>query len=272
MEKEVLRHHASGVRQKIIEMIYAAQSGHPGGALSAADIVTYLYYEKMDIDADNISSTDRDRFVLSKGHASALLYAILDELGLLDEDIHSFRKVGSKLQGHPSMRYLKGVDMSTGSLGQGASVAVGMALADKLDGNDHHVYCLLGDGESEEGLVWEAMMAAHNYKLSNLTYILDFNHLQIDGHIEDVMDPTPFKEKFEAFGLKVVECDGHDFDSIAKAFDETEAYKEGPQVIIAHTVKGKGVSFMEGEVGWHGAAPNKEQYDQAMSELKKEGA
>ena len=272
MEKEVLKKHANSVRQKIIEMVYAASSGHIGGALSAADIVTYLYFEKMGIDESNVAKTTRDRFVLSKGHASALLYGILDEKGLLKEDIHSFRKINSKLQGHPSMRYLDGVDMSTGSLGQGASVAVGMALSNKLDGNDYHVYCLLGDGESEEGIVWEAMMAASNYKLDNLTYILDFNHLQIDGPIEEVMDPTPFKEKFEAFGLKVVECDGHDFDSIAKAFEETESYKDGPQVIIAHTVKGKGVSFMEAEVGWHGTAPSTEQYEQAMAELKKEGA
>lgn len=270
MENRELKIHAKNVRKKIIEMIYSAQSGHPGGALSAADIITYLYMEKMDISKDNIDSNKRDRFVLSKGHASALLYAILDEKGLLNEDIHSFRKIDSKLQGHPSMRYLKGVDMSTGSLGQGASVAVGMALSNKLDDNGYHVYCLIGDGESEEGIIWEAMMAAHNYRLADLTYILDFNHLQIDGNIEKVMDPTPFKEKFEAFGLCVFECDGHDFDSIRKAFDDASKIKDRPQVIIAHTIKGKGVSFMENEASWHGTAPNAEQYKQALEELERE--
>ncbi len=272
MENRELKVHAKNVRKKIIEMIYSAQSGHPGGALSAADIITYLYMEKMDIDKDNVATTERDRFVLSKGHASALLYAILDEKGLLDEDIHSFRKIDSRLQGHPSMRYLKGVDMSTGSLGQGASAACGMALANKLDRNDHHVYCLVGDGESEEGIIWEAMMAAHNYHLDNLTYILDYNHLQIDGRIEKVMDPTPFKEKYEAFGLYVSECDGHDFDSIRKAFADAAEIKDRPQVIIAHTVKGKGVSFMENDAAWHGSAPNEAQYKQAMAELDEEEA
>ncbi len=272
MENRELKIHAKNVRKKIIEMIYSAQSGHPGGALSATDVITYLYFEKMDISEDNVSSLDRDRFVLSKGHASALLYAILDEKGLLDEDIHTFRKIDSKLQGHPSMRYLKGVDMSTGSLGQGASVAVGMALANKLDQNGHHIYCLVGDGESEEGIMWEAMMAAHHYHLDNLTYILDLNHLQIDGQIEKVMDPTPFKEKYEAFGLYVAKCDGHDFDSIKKAFAEVSKVDDRPQVIIAHTVKGKGVSFMENDPSWHGSAPNEAQYKQALAELDKEEA
>lgn len=272
MHNEVLKEHARNIRKMIIEMIHAANSGHPGGALSAADVMTYLYFEKMDITKENVDSRERDRFILSKGHASAALYATLKEKGLLDEDIHSFRKIDSKLQGHPSMQYLAGVDMTTGSLGQGSSVAVGMALADKLDQNGHHVYCLLGDGESEEGLVWEAMMAAHHYGLSDLTYILDFNHLQIDGRIEDVIDPTPFKEKFEAFGLATFECDGHDFDSIREAFKKASEVSDRPQVIIAHTIKGKGVSFMEDQASWHGSAPNDEEYMKAIEELDREDA
>ena len=270
MDKLELKKHARNVRKKIIEMVYAAQSGHPGGSLSAADILTYLYYEVMDVNKDNLESKDRDRFVLSKGHASPALYGILDEMGLLDEDITSFRQIGSKLQGHPSMEFLKGVDMSTGSLGQGASVAVGMALANKLDGVPYRVYCLVGDGECQEGLVWEALMAAHNYHLNNLIYILDYNDLQIDGRIEEVMDPTPFKEKFEAFGLRVYECDGHDFDDIESVFKAIEKDDDRPSMIIAHTIKGKGVSFMEGQAQWHGVAPNAEQYQEAMTELSEE--
>ena len=268
MQIEELKLHANSVRQKILTMVHAAQSGHPGGSLSAADLVTYLYFEEMGINEENIKGTDRNRFVLSKGHASPVLYATLDEMGLLNEDITTFRQLGSNLQGHPNMNYVPGVDMSTGSLGQGSSVAVGMALANRLDNNGHNVYALIGDGESQEGLVWEASMAAAHYGLDNLCYILDLNHLQIDGRIEEVMNPAPHKEKFEAFGFNVVECDGHDFESIAKAFASFHNTKGKPTVIIAHTIKGKGVSFMEDNYAWHGSAPNDEQFNQAMSELK----
>ena len=268
MEELELKKHANSVRKKIVDMVYTAQSGHPGGSLGAADIVTYLYFEEMDISENNVKSIDRDRFVLSKGHVSPLLYAVLDEKGLLHEDLHTFRQVNSNLQGHPNMNEVDGVDMSTGSLGQGTSVAVGMALANKLDKNDHRVYALVGDGESEEGIIYEAMMAAHHYHLDNLCLILDLNHLQIDGNNEDVMNPTPHKEKFEAFGFNVTECDGHDFNSIAKAFECFHNEHERPTVIIAHTIKGKGVSFMENNYAWHGSAPNAEQYEIAMNDLK----
>ena len=270
MQIDQLKQHANSVRQKIVAMVHAAQSGHPGGSLSAADIITYLYYEVLDINEDNINSTNRNRFVLSKGHASPALYGILDELGLLHEDILTFRKLHSNLQGHPSIGLVPGVDMSTGSLGQGCSASVGMALANKLDNNGYDVYTLIGDGESEEGLVWEASMAAAHYKLDNLCFILDLNHLQIDGRIEEVMNPGSHVEKFKAFGFNVVECDGHDFESIAKAFAsfKDNKGKGKPTAIIAHTIKGKGVSFMEDNGGWHGVAPNDEQYEIAMNDLK----
>ncbi len=266
MENNELKLHALNVRRDIIEMVYAAQSGHPGGSLGCADIVTFLYFEQMNINKDNLSGKDRDRFVLSKGHCTPALYGTLSERGLIDEDLKTFRKLGSKLQGHPSMHYLKGVDMSTGSLGQGVSVAVGMALANKLDKNNHHVYALLGDGEVEEGLVWEAMMAACHYKLDNLTIIIDNNNLQIDGNVQDVIGPLPLKKKALAFGANAVECDGHDFDSIRKALNSGEEGK--PLVVVAHTIKGKGVSFMENDYGWHGKAPNDEEYAKAMEDLK----
>ena len=265
MENKILELYANRIRQGIVTEVYSAQSGHPGGSLSAADILTELYFEQMDINKENVNTLDRDRFVLSKGHASPVLYATLKEKGLLDEELTSFRNISSHLQGHPNMNYVAGVDMSTGSLGQGISCAVGMAISNKVDKNGHHIYVLLGDGECEEGQVWEASMCAAHYELDNLTAILDYNHLQIDGNIKDVIGPEPFKSKFEAFGWNVVECDGHDFDSLRDAFKSHVENK--PTLIIAHTIKGKGVSFMENNYAWHGSAPNKEQYEQAMKEL-----
>lgn len=269
--KEELLRHAANVRVNIVKMVAGASSGHPGGSLSAADILTDLYFNEMDITAENAGMIDRDRFVLSKGHASPLLYAVLAEKGILSEDeLMTFRRIDSKLQGHPNMNYVKGVDMSTGSLGQGLSAAVGMALANKLDKNDHRIYCLVGDGESEEGQIWEAAMAAAHYKLDNLCAIVDFNGLQIDGNITDVMNPTPFDKKFEAFNWNVLTIDGHDFDQIENAFEEAKACKGKPTVIIAHTVKGKGVSYMENNAAWHGSAPNEQQCEQAVKELRGE--
>ncbi len=268
MDVNGLKQHALNIRRNIVTQVYTAQSGHPGGSLGCADILTYLYFEEMDVNKDNAGSASRDRFVLSKGHTSPALYATLYEAGIINEDLKSFRQLGSNLQGHPNMNYVKGVDMSTGSLGQGISTAVGMALANRLDANGKRVYALVGDGESEEGLVWEAMMAAGHYKLADFCVIFDLNHLQIDGNIEDVMNPTPLDKKAEAFGFNVVECDGNDFESIAKAFDAFHKEKEKPTAIIAHTAKGKGVSFMENNYAWHGSAPNEEQYNQAMEDLK----
>jgi len=256
------------VRRHIVEMVHSAQSGHPGGSLGAADIVTYLYFEEMNINESNLDSTNRDRFVLSKGHTSPCLYSVLYERGFLKDDLNSFRQLGSKLQGHPNMHYVKGVDMSTGSLGQGISTAVGMAIANKVDKNDNRVYALCGDGESEEGLVWEAMMAAGHYKLDNFCVIFDVNHLQIDGNVEDVMNPLPLDEKAKAFGFNVVTCNGNDFDDLKKAFDAARACKGKPTCIIANTTKGKGVSFMENNYAWHGAAPDDEKFAIAMNDLK----
>lgn len=270
MDITVLKNHAKNIRKNIIQMVYSAQSGHPGGSLGAADLMTYLYFEKMDINSENINTLNRDRFVLSKGHTSPALYATLHERGLLNEDLKSFRQINSKLQGHPNMNYIAGVDMSTGSLGQGLSCAVGMAIANKLDQNNHRIYCLVGDGESEEGLIWEAMMAANQYHLDNLCVIFDVNHLQIDGNIEDVMNPLPLDEKAKAFGFNVVVCDGHDFNSIDEAFKQADACKGRPTAIIANTVKGKGVSFMENNAAWHGSAPKQEDYEIAMQDLDKE--
>ncbi|TDW25562.1 transketolase [Breznakia blatticola] len=264
-----LKEHATNVRKNIIDMVYAAQSGHPGGSLSGADIITYLYFDEMNINTDNASSNNRDRFVLSKGHASPLLYGILMEKGIISTDlIPTFRQVDSKLQGHPNMNYVEGVDMSTGSLGQGISCAVGMAIANKVDNSPNRVYAMLGDGECEEGQVWEAAMAAAHYKLDNLCAVVDFNGLQIDGNITDVMNPTPIDEKFAAFGWNVVHIDGHDFDDIRRGFDEARNCKGKPTMILAKTTKGKCVSFMEGDYGWHGVAPNKEQYEAAMECLR----
>lgn len=268
MDNIELKNHALNIRRNIIQMVYDAQSGHPGGSLGSADILTYLYFEEMNINKDNVKSTNRDRFVLSKGHCSPGLYAALKEANLLDEDLKTFRQINSKLQGHPNMNYVDGVDMSTGSLGQGISCAVGMAIANKLDNNNNRVYVLCGDGESEEGLVWEAMMSACHYKLDNMCIIFDLNHLQIDGNVEDVIGPLPLNEKAKAFGAHVVECNGNCFDSLQEAFAKARENKNAPTVIIANTIKGKGVSYMENNYGWHGKAPNDEEYAKAMEELK----
>ena len=268
MNIQELKQHASHIRQNIVSEVYEAQSGHPGGSLSATDIVTALYFDEMDITKETLSHTNRDRFVLSKGHASPLLYAVLCEKGFLPEsDLLTFRKINSRLQGHPNMNYVAGVDMSTGSLGQGVSTAVGMAFSNRLDGNNKRVYVLLGDGECQEGQVWEASMAAAHYQLDNLCLIIDHNRLQIDGEVATVMNVESLEKKFEGFNFHVITIDGHDFTQILSAFKEARNIKEKPSVIIANTIKGKGVSFMENQAGWHGVAPNKEQYEQAMKEL-----
>ena len=268
MKTKELQKHASSIRKKIVTMVYDTQSGHPGGSLGAADILTTLYFEEMDINEENLNTTARDRFVLSKGHISPALYAVLDEKGLLKEDLKTFRQINSNLQGHPNMNEVPGVDMSTGSLGQGVSTAVGMAIANKLDKVPYRVYALVGDGESKEGIVWEAMMAAAHYNLDNFCVIFDQNGLQIDGNVQDVIGPLPLKEKAEAFGLHTVECNGNDFTELKAAFKEAKKTKGKPTAIIAHTVKGKGVSFMENNYAWHGSAPNAEQYEQAMKDLE----
>jgi len=270
-DNTVLRQHARNARRNIVKMVANAKSGHPGGSLSAIDVLTYLYFNVMNIEKENLTDIDRDKFVLSKGHASPALYAVLAEKGFIEEEeLMTFRLFGSRLQGHPTYNPSIGVDMSTGSLGQGISVAVGMAKAAKMKGTANHIYTMIGDGESEEGQVWEALMAAAHHKLDNLTVILDYNHLQIDGNIADVIGPEPYPEKFNAFGLHVIECDGHDFDSIAKAFEEAASVTGKPCVIIANTVKGKGVSFMENQANWHGVAPNEEQLAAALAELEGE--
>lgn len=268
MNNQELQKHATEIRKNIIRMVTKAKSGHPGGSLSSADLLTVLYFDVMDINKDNVNSTDRDRFVLSKGHASPLLYSVLAEKGFFDKNLLStFRQLGSPLQGHPNMHYVAGVDMSTGSLGQGLSAAVGMALANKLDKNEHRVYALMGDGECQEGQIWEAAMAAAHYKLDNLCAVLDFNGLQIDGKITDVMNPTPYDKKFEAFGWNVIEIDGHNIEEIKQAYTKAKECKGKPTLILAHTVKGKGVSFMENLASWHGTAPNAEQCEAALKEL-----
>ena len=268
MDNNELKKHALNVRRNIIEMVYSAQSGHPGGSLGSADILTFLYFEEMNVTNENKGSTNRDRFVLSKGHCSPGLYGILKEAGLIDDDIHGFRQLGSRLQGHPNMSYIEAVDMSTGSLGQGVSTAVGMAIANKLDKNENRVYALCGDGESEEGIVWEALMAACHYELDNLCIIFDVNHLQIDGNVQDVIGPLPLLEKAQAFGAYTIECNGNDFDSLRNAFAYARQAKGKPTVIIANTIKGKGVSYMENNYAWHGAAPKEEDYKIAMEDLK----
>lgn len=268
MENEKLKQHATNVRRHILTEVHAAQSGHPGGSLGSADIVTTLYFDEMDIHEGNVNSIDRDRFVLSKGHASPLLYGVLCEKGFIpEEELLTFRHLNSRLQGHPNMNYLPGVDMSTGSLGQGVSTAVGMAMANQLDGKPHRVYTLLGDGECQEGQVWEASMAAGHYKLDNLCLIVDHNGLQIDGEVAKVMNVDPLEDKFKAFNFHVIKINGNDFDEIKAAFKEARETKGMPTAIIAITTKGKGVSFMENQAGWHGVAPNDEQYEQAMKEL-----
>lgn len=267
--KQELQKIAANVRLGILEEVYNAASGHPGGSLSVADILTYLYFEKMNIDPKDPKKDDRDRFVLSKGHTSPALYSVLAHRGFFPtEDLKTFRKYGSYLQGHPDMKGIPGVDMSTGSLGLGISAACGMALSAKYNKKNYRVYTVIGDGESEEGQVWEAFMFAAHYKLDNLCAVLDFNGLQIDGPITDVIDPTPFDEKFKAFGWNVLEINAHDFDEIENAFRTAENLKGAPTVIIAHSVKGKGVSYMENKCEWHGSAPKKEQYDIAVAELR----
>ena len=260
---------AAKVRLGIIEGVFHAKSGHPGGSLSAADLCTYLYFKEMNIDPQNPKNPDRDRFVLSKGHCAPGLYATLAQRGYFDEkELQSLRHIGAMLQGHPDMKGTPGVDMSSGSLGQGISAAVGMAFAGKLDKKDYRVYTLLGDGESEEGQVWEAAMFAGHHQLDNLCVILDYNGLQIDGPVAEVGGPAPFEPKFEAFGFETITVNGNDFDELEKAFDAARACKGKPFAIIAKTTKGKGVSYMENQVGWHGKAPNAEEYEVAMKELK----
>ena len=273
MDTLALKKMANEVRKGIVTAVHSAKSGHPGGSLSAADILTYLYFEEMNIDPKDPKKADRDRFVLSKGHIAPALYSTLAHRGYFPvEDLTTLRHVGSYLQGHPDMKHIPGVDMSSGSLGQGSSAAVGMALAGKLDNASYRVYCVLGDGEVQEGQVWEAAMFAGARKLDNLVFVVDNNGLQIDGDIEDVCSPYPLPDKFKAFNFHVIEIDAHDFEQIDAAFREARETKGMPTAIIAMSVKGKGVSFMENQASWHGSAPNDEQYAQAMEELEKAGA
>ena len=259
---------ANNIRKSIIEEVYSAASGHPGGSLSAADILTVLYFYQMNIDPKDPKNENRDRFVLSKGHASPVLYATLAERGYFSKDeLKSFRKLGSMLQGHPDMKGVPGVDMSTGSLGQGLSAANGMALASKIDSKGYRVYALLGDGEIEEGQIWEAAMTSSHYKLDNLCVIVDNNNLQIDGSVDNVMNVYPIDGKFKSFGFEVFTVDGNNIDELIAVFEKAKTVKGKPTAIVAKTVKGKGVSFMENQVGWHGKAPKEEEYNQAMEEL-----
>lgn len=268
MDYTQLEKTAANIRTGIVKAIHSAGSGHPGGSLSAADVVTALYFKEMNIDPENPKMKGRDKFILSKGHAGPVQYAALAERGYFPkEDILQLRKLGSDFQGHPNMHKVPGIEMSTGSLAQGLSVAGGMAMANKLDKDPGRIYVLLGDGEIQEGLIWEAAMSAAHYKLDNLVGILDWNGLQIDGKNEDVMTVAPVDEKFRAFGWNVVTIDGHDFGQIFDAFEQARACEGKPTMIIAKTCKGKGVSFMEGEAGWHGKAPNEEQTQQAVEEL-----
>ena len=265
---EMLQSAAKNIRIGVIEGTHAAKSGHPGGSLSISDVMAYLYFSEMNIDPAQPNMPDRDRFVLSKGHCAPALYAALANRGFFPvEELTTLRKLGSRLQGHPDMTLTPGVDMSAGSLGLGISSAAGMALAAKVDKKDYRVYTVVGDGESEEGQVWEACMFAAHYKLDNFCLILDWNGLQIDGPVTEVMNPTPHDKKLEAFGFHVISIDGHSFEEIEKAFEEAKTVKGKPTAIIAKTVKGKGVTFMENQVSWHGAAPNDEQYAQAIAEL-----
>lgn len=272
MNKLELMKTANEVRKGIVTAVHSAKAGHPGGSLSAADIFTYLYFEEMNIDPKEPKKADRDRFVLSKGHTAPGLYSVLAQRGYFPvEDLKTLRHTGSYLQGHPDMKHIPGVDMSSGSLGQGLSAACGMALAGKMKQQDYRVYALCGDGEIEEGQIWEAAMFAGFRKLDNLCVIVDNNNLQIDGPIDEVCSPYPIDKKFESFNFHVINIDGNDFDEIKRAFDEARATKGMPTAIIAHTVKGKGVSYMENSVGWHGKAPNDEEYAVAMEDLRKAG-
>jgi len=272
MNKLELQQQANEIRKHIVTSLHAAKCGHPGGSLSVADVMTYLYFEEMNVDPKDPKKADRDRLVLSKGHVAPVLYATLAEKGYFPkEELLKLRKTGEMLQGHPDMKGTPGVDMSAGSLGQGISVAVGMALSAKLSGDDYRVYTVLGDGEIEEGQVWEAAMFAGHRKLDNLVVIVDNNNLQIDGSVDEVCSPYPIGDKFKAFNFNVVEIDGHDFDAIEEAFKNARQTKGMPTAIVAKTTKGKGVSFMENQVSWHGAAPNDEQYETAMADLEKVG-
>ena len=272
MNKLELMKTANEIRKGIVTALHSAKAGHPGGSLSATEIFTYLYFEEMNVDSKDPKKADRDRFVLSKGHTAPGLYSTLAQKGFFPkEDLVTLRHTGSYLQGHPDMKHIPGVDMSSGSLGQGISAAVGMAIAGKLDNADYRVYTLLGDGEIQEGQVWEASMLAAHRKLDNLVVIVDNNNLQIDGAITEVNSPYPIDKKFEAFNFHVINIDGNDFDQIDAAFKEAKTVKGQPTAIIAKTVKGKGVSFMENQVGWHGKAPNDEEYKIAMEELEKAG-
>lgn len=272
MDNLELQKTANEVRKGIVTAVYSAKSGHPGGSLSAADIYTYLYFEEMNIDPKDPKKAGRDRLVVSKGHTSPGYYSALANRGFFPvEDLKTFRHVGSYLQGHPDMKHIPGVDMSSGSLGQGISAAVGMAISAKLSGDDYRVYTLVGDGEIQEGQVWEAAMLAGHRKLDNLVVIVDNNNLQIDGAIDEVNSPYPIDKKFEAFNFHVINVDGHDFDSLRAAFEGARQRKGMSTAIIAKTVKGKGVSYMENQASWHGVAPNEEQYKIAMEELEKAG-
>ena len=264
-----LRHEAAMIRLGILDGTHAAASGHPGGSLSIADMLSYLYFAEMKVDPRNPKWAERDRFVLSKGHAAPALYAALARKGFFPfEELTTLRRVDSILQGHPDMKHIPGVDMSTGSLGQGISAAVGMALAAKMDGKDYRTYTIVGDGESEEGQVWEALMFAARHDLDNLCVIFDHNGLQIDGPVADIVNPAPYEGKLAAFGFHVITIDAHDFCQIENAFNEAKAVKGKPTAIVANSVKGKGVSFMENQVKWHGSTPNDAQYEQAVAEIK----
>lgn len=272
MDTLALKKIANEIRKGIVTAVYSAKSGHPGGSLSAADIMTYLYFEEMNVDPKDPKKADRDRFVLSKGHIAPALYSTLAQKGFfLVEDLKTLRHVGSYLQGHPDMKHIPGVDMSSGSLGQGMSAAVGMALSGKMDDASYRVYTVLGDGEIQEGQIWEAAMFAGARKLDNLVVIVDNNGLQIDGDIAEVCSPYPIADKFKAFNFNVIEVDAHDFEQIDAAFKQAKETKGMPTAIVAKSVKGKGVSFMENQASWHGAAPNDEQYAQAMADLEKIG-
>ena len=269
MTNKELQKQANEVRKGIVTAVHAAKAGHPGGSLSSADLMTYLYFEEMNIDPKDVKNPDRDRFVLSKGHCAPGLYSAMAYRGYFPvEELKTLRHLGSRLQGHPSMQYLPGLDMSSGSLGQGISAACGMALAGKMDNKNYRVYTMLGDGELEEGQVWEAAMFAGFRKLDNLTVIVDNNNLQIDGPIDTVCSPYPIDKKFEAFNFHVINIDAHDFDQIRAAFEEAKKTKGMPTCIVAKSTKGKGVSFMENQVGWHGKAPNDDEYAQAMKDLE----
>ena len=268
-KKQELTRIAANIRLGVLDAVHAAKSGHPGGSLSIADVMAYLYFEEMHVDAKNPDMADRDRFVLSKGHTAPALYATLAEKGFFPrEELLRLRKIDSFLQGHPDMKHTPGVDMTTGSLGLGISAACGMALAAKIDGKDYRTYTMVGDGESEEGQVWEACMFAAHYKLDNLCVMIDWNGLQIDGPVAEVMNPTPHDKKLEAFGFHVITADAHDFDAIEASFAEARTVKGKPTAIIFKSTKGKGVSYMENQVSWHGAAPNDEQYATAIAEIK----